>query len=131
MGAALVSSAALAGFTVHAQTLPPETPGVLLEQQRQAEEQKKKQELYIQPQVPPIIEKLVMPPSPGPGDARLVVSRITFSGNTVFKTAELERVVAQRHHPGAADPGTRADGEEGTVQRGAEGSGRTRPLLHV
>ena len=93
-GAALLSSVALAGFTVHAQTLPPDTPGVLLEQQRQAEEQKKKQEQYLQPQVPPIIEKPVMPPSPGPGDARLVVSRITFSGNTVFKTAELERIVA-------------------------------------
>jgi hemolysin activation/secretion protein len=93
LGAALVSSAALSGFTVHAQTLPPGAPGILLEQQRQAEEQKKRQEQMLEPQVPPVIEKPVMPPPTGPGDAKLVVSRITFSGNTVFKSAELERIV--------------------------------------
>ena len=90
----LASAFLLAVSISPAQTLNRDTPGVLLEQQRQAEEQKKKQDLYIQPQVPPAIEK-ESPPAPPPlPDAKLFVSRITFSGNTVFKSAELERVVA-------------------------------------
>jgi hemolysin activation/secretion protein len=90
----LASAFLLAISISPAQTLNRDTPGVLLEQQRQAEEQKKKQDLYIQPQVPPAIEKQITPAPPPPPDAKLLVSRITFTGNTVFKSAELERVVA-------------------------------------
>jgi hemolysin activation/secretion protein len=90
----LASALLLAVSISPAQTLSPDKPGILLEQERRAEEEKKKQELFNQPKGPPVIEKPVRPLAVSPGDAKLVVSRITFRGNTVFKSAELERIVA-------------------------------------
>ena len=59
------------------------------------QEQKKKQELYIEPKAPPeIVVKPVPPPAIGPAESKLVVSRVMFTGNTVFKSAELERIIA-------------------------------------
>jgi hemolysin activation/secretion protein len=78
-----------------AQSPPRDIPGILLEEERRAQEQKKKQELYIEPKPPPeIVVKPVPPPAIGPAESKLVVSRVIFTGNTVFKSAELERIVA-------------------------------------
>jgi hemolysin activation/secretion protein len=77
-----------------AQSVTPDKPGILLEQQRQAEELRKRQEQYSQPPPAPAVEK-PPPSSPsGANDVTVRVSRIDFTGNTVFKTAELERIVA-------------------------------------
>jgi len=91
---AVITGAFLSMLPVHAQTLPPGTPGELLEQLRQSEEQKKKQEQLLQPPAAPPIEKPPPPPAPPGGEATLQVSRIEFSGHTVFKTKELETLVA-------------------------------------
>ncbi|HLG43397.1 MAG TPA: ShlB/FhaC/HecB family hemolysin secretion/activation protein [Nitrospirales bacterium] len=72
----------------------PPTPDILLEQQRQGEKQKKLQEELTQPPPPPRIDKPPKPPAPKAGEAKLKVTRITFSGNTVLATTELEGVVA-------------------------------------
>lgn len=72
----------------------PPTPDILLEQQRQAEKQKKLQEELTQPPPSPRIDKPPKPPAPKAGEAKLKVARITFSGNTVLPTSELEEVVA-------------------------------------
>ena len=78
-----------------AQPTPGETPGVLLEQQRQAEEQKKRQEQVTQPQAPSQIEKpAASRRSSTSGGAKVKVTQFKFSGNTVIKTEELEKVVA-------------------------------------
>lgn len=77
-----------------AQSVTPDKPGILLEQQRQAEELRKRQEQYSQPPAGPSVEK-PPPSSPsGANDVTVRVSRIDFTGHTVFKTAELERIVA-------------------------------------
>jgi len=69
-------------------------PDVLLEQQRQAEEQKKKQEQITQPKAPPQIEKPARPRVPKGAEAKVKVTQFKFSGNTVLKATELEQVVA-------------------------------------
>ena len=72
----------------------PRDPSILLEQQRKAEEQKKQQKQLIQPQAPPQIEKPAPPALPQGGGAKVTVTRIVISGNTVIPTKELEAVVA-------------------------------------
>ena len=91
----LASALVLAISISPAQSPPRDTPGILLEEERRAQERKKKQERYIEPQTPPdIAVKPVPPPAIGPAESKLVVSRVMFTGNTVFKSAELERIVA-------------------------------------
>lgn len=77
-----------------AQVAAPETPGVLLEQQRKAEEQRKKQEQLTQPRPPAQIKKPAQPRPPKGGGKKVKVARFKFSGNTVVTTAELEETVA-------------------------------------
>lgn len=72
----------------------PEIPGVLLEQQRQAEEQKKRQEQLTQPQAPPQIEKPARPRPPKGTELTTRVTQFKFSGNTVIPTGELQEIVA-------------------------------------
>ena len=80
---------------MHAQVPPPEKrPDVLLEQQRRLEEQRQQQEQLMQPRPPAEIEK-PPPPAPSKGNgAKVLVTRFTFSGNTVIPTNELEKIVA-------------------------------------
>jgi len=82
---------------VQAQAIPPQTlPGVLLEQQRQAEEQQKKQEELTQPKAPSEIDKPARSRAPKAkgAEARVTVTRFKFSGNAVITTQELEKIVA-------------------------------------
>jgi hemolysin activation/secretion protein len=91
----LASALVLAISISPAQSPPRDVPGILLEEERRTQEQKKKQERYIEPKPPPeIVVKPVPPPAIGPAESKLVVSRVVFTGNTVFKSAELERIVA-------------------------------------
>lgn len=85
----------LGSLEVLAQAPPPERrPDVLLEQQRKAEEEKRKQEQITQPKAPPQIEKPPRPRVPKGAVAKVKVTQIKFSGNTVFTSSELEEVVA-------------------------------------
>lgn len=75
--------------------LPPEKrPDVLLEQQRKQEEQKKQQEQITHPKAPPQIDKPARTRPPKGSEAKVKVTQFKFSGNTVIKTKELEKVVA-------------------------------------
>ena len=75
--------------------LPPEKrPDVLLEQQRKQQEQQKKQEQITQPKAPPQIDKPARARPPKGSDAKVKVTQFKFSGNTVIKTKDLEKVVA-------------------------------------
>ncbi len=69
-------------------------PGVLLEQQRKMEEQKKKLEQETKPKAPPQIDKPERKRQPKGSEAKVKVTQFKFSGNTVIKTSELEKVVA-------------------------------------
>ena len=69
-------------------------PGTLLEQQRQAEEERKKQEQLTQPRAPAQIKKPAKPRPPKDGGKKVAVARFKFSGNTVVTTTELEEAVA-------------------------------------
>ena len=83
--------------TAHAQAppaLPRDTPGILLEQQRRSEEQKKLQEEFTQPAPPSPVERPTRPHAPTEGGPKVRVNTIVFSGNTVILTEELEKVVA-------------------------------------
>ena len=67
---------------------------MLLEQQRRLEEQRQQQEQLMQPRPPAEIEK-PPPPAPSKGNgAKVLVTRFTFSGNTVIPTNEMEKIVA-------------------------------------
>jgi hemolysin activation/secretion protein len=77
-----------------AQTAPADKAGILLEQERQAEEQKKKQERLTRPPEPPVIERAPRAAPSDLADAKVRVSRIEFLGHTVFKTEVLDRIVA-------------------------------------
>jgi len=79
---------------VQAQIPPERRPDVLLEQQRKAEEEKKKREEITQPKAPPEIDKPARPRAPRGEGARVKVTEFRLSGHTVFKTAELLKVVA-------------------------------------
>jgi len=71
-------------------------PGILLEQQRQSEEQRKQQEQRSSPQAPPQIDRpsLPIPPPDAPPGDTILVTRFLFTGHTLFSQAELEAVVA-------------------------------------
>jgi hemolysin activation/secretion protein len=91
----LALAAPLSAAPVLAQVLPPEKrPDVLLEQQRKQEEQQKKQEQITQPKAPPQIDKPARTRPPKGSEAKVKVTQFKFSGNTVIKTKELEKVVA-------------------------------------
>lgn len=91
-GCILIGVVPLSG--AQAQIAEPPTPGVLLEQQRKAEEERKKQERIIQPRAPAQITKPAQPRPPKGGGKTVTVARFTFSGNTVVTTTELEEAVA-------------------------------------
>lgn len=85
----------LAGTPALAQVLPPEKrPDVLLEQQRKAEEEKKKQEQLTQPKPPPQIDKPARARPPKGAEAKVKVTQFKFSGNTVIRAKDLDKVVA-------------------------------------
>jgi hemolysin activation/secretion protein len=65
-----------------------------MEQERKAQEEKRKQEQITEPKAPPQIEKPPRPRVPRGAEARVRVTQIKFSGNTVIRTKELEEVVA-------------------------------------
>ena len=90
----LLLGSCLLGVDVLAQQTPQELPGVLLEQQRRAEEEKKRQEQITQPQAPPQIEKPVQPRRPRGPEAKVTVTAIKITGNTVIPTSKLEKLVA-------------------------------------
>nr|MBI3614199.1 ShlB/FhaC/HecB family hemolysin secretion/activation protein [Nitrospirota bacterium] len=91
----LVLAGALSAPLVLAQALPPEKrPDVLLEQQRKQQEQQKKQEQITQPKAPPQIDKPARARPPKGSEAKVKVTQFKFSGNTVIKTKDLEKVVA-------------------------------------
>ncbi len=91
----VLGSVILLAPVVQAQAPPPEKrPDVLLEQQRKAEEEKKKQEQITQPKAPPQIDKPPRARPPKGAEARVKVAQFKFSGNTVIKTKELEKIVA-------------------------------------
>ncbi len=75
--------------------LPPSAqPDILLEQQRKQEEEKRKLEQLQQPKAPPQIDKPARSRPPKGAEAKVKVSQFKFSGNTVIRTKELEKVVA-------------------------------------
>lgn len=82
---------ALSAPSVLAQALD---PGVLLEQQRKQEEMRKKLEQETKPKAPPQIDKPARPRQPKGSEAKVKVTQFKFSGNTVIKTKDLEKVVA-------------------------------------
>ena len=89
------SIVALIGCLPVSHALAQVDPGVLLEQQRKMEEQKKKQEQITQPGAPPQIEKPAVPHRPPTnGGVKIKVTQFKFSGNNVIKTEELEKVIA-------------------------------------
>ena len=90
----LVLAAPLSAAPVLAQLPPEKRPDVLLEQQRKQEEQKKQQEQITQPKAPPQIDKPARTRPPKGSEARVKVLQFKFSGNTVIKTKELEKIVA-------------------------------------
>ena len=78
--------------TVQAQTQI--TPGDLIEQQLKQQQQQKKLEQETQPKESPQIDKPTRARPPKGGEAQVKVTQFKFSGNTVIKTKDLEKVVA-------------------------------------
>ena len=90
----LALAAPLSAAPVLAQLPPEKRPDVLLEQQRKQEEQKKLQEQITKPKAPPQIDKPARTRPPKGSEAKVKVAQFKFSGNTVIKTTDLEKVVA-------------------------------------
>ena len=83
--------------SVLAQVTPPpvqQLPGVLLEQQRKQQEQQQKLEQETKPKAPPQIDKPARARPPKGAEAKVKVTQFKFSGNTVIRTKDLEKVVA-------------------------------------
>jgi hemolysin activation/secretion protein len=79
---------------VQAQIPPEKRPDVLMEEQRKSEERKKKQEEITQPKAPPQIDKPARARPPKGTEAKVKVAQFKFSGNTVIRTKDLDKVVA-------------------------------------
>ncbi len=94
MMSCLAVTGVLLATPVRAQIPPEKRPDVLLEQQRKAEEEKKRQEQITQPKPPPQIDKPARARPPRGSEARVKLTQFKFSGNTVIKTKDLEKVVA-------------------------------------
>ena len=91
----VLGSALLPAPAVQAQVLPPEKrPDILMEEQRKSEERKKKQDEITQPKAPPQIDKPERKRPPKGTEAKVKVTQIKFTGNTVIRTKDLEAVVA-------------------------------------
>lgn len=84
----------LSAAPVLAQLPAEKRPDVLLEQQRKQQEQQKQQEQITKPKAPPQIDKPARTRPPKGTEAKVKVTQFKFSGNTVIKTKELEKIVA-------------------------------------
>ena len=72
---------------------PQQRPDVLMEQQRKMDEQQKKLEQETKPKAPPQIDKPSRTRPPKGGEAKVKVTQFKFSGNTVIRTKDLDKIV--------------------------------------
>ena len=64
-----------------------------MEQERKAQEEKRKQEKLTQPETSPPVDKPTRPRALKGSEAKVKVTKFKFTGNTVFKASQLEKIV--------------------------------------